>query len=290
MRQQDNYQTQPYCNYKTIKCKNLLEHGYCKYGPNCKYAHGEKELRNPHDPIESGIQQQNHMANMAYLEAFVTQPPPKTSKVVIKKLTDEKNKLLNSSAETVSDYQSSSSIVDRCKEEFQFDLTNINFQKEDALLLSTSTTTAPQTSESLVTPEKRKDPLISMLQNMQTLQQEEMVEPQVENKPRQELIDMINQLYPLDLLQHLEPPKSTAQVDSSDQIKVIILNEDQKEGGDEDCTPVLSSTKQNILLAAKHIQRKEYLQSLLIVENLLQSGQIAFSIPEKYLQEHNNEM
>lgn len=102
----------------------MLEHGYCKYGSNCKYAHGEKELRNPHDPIESGTQQQNHMANMAYLEAYVTQPPPMTSKVVLKKLTEEKNKLLNSSAETTSDgkLSNSTAIVNKCKEEFQFDI------------------------------------------------------------------------------------------------------------------------------------------------------------------------
>ena len=46
-----NFRENPYCNYKTIKCKNLLETGSCKFGHNCKYAHGERELRNPYDPI-----------------------------------------------------------------------------------------------------------------------------------------------------------------------------------------------------------------------------------------------
>jgi hypothetical protein len=32
------------------------------------------------------------MANMAYLNAFVTQPPPKTSEVVFQKLYEEKTK------------------------------------------------------------------------------------------------------------------------------------------------------------------------------------------------------
>lgn len=32
------------------------------------------------------------MANMAYLNAFVTQPPPKTSEVVFQKLIEEKTK------------------------------------------------------------------------------------------------------------------------------------------------------------------------------------------------------
>jgi len=52
---------------------------------------------------------------------------------------------------------------------------------------------------------------------------------------------MINQLYPSELLQQLEPPSSLPN-DSADQIKVIILTEDPNEAeGDE--YPVLSSTK-----------------------------------------------
>jgi len=33
--------------YKTEMCKNMLQHGCCKYGPNCHYAHSEAERMNP---------------------------------------------------------------------------------------------------------------------------------------------------------------------------------------------------------------------------------------------------
>ena len=31
--------------YKTEMCKNLIESGYCRFGANCHYAHGEEERR-----------------------------------------------------------------------------------------------------------------------------------------------------------------------------------------------------------------------------------------------------
>lgn len=31
--------------YKTTLCKNFVEHGHCKYENNCRFAHGESELR-----------------------------------------------------------------------------------------------------------------------------------------------------------------------------------------------------------------------------------------------------
>ena len=33
--------------HKTEMCKNMLEHGFCKYGVGCIYAHSEAERRNP---------------------------------------------------------------------------------------------------------------------------------------------------------------------------------------------------------------------------------------------------
>ena len=32
--------------HKTEMCKNMLEHGFCKYGDGCHYAHSEAERRN----------------------------------------------------------------------------------------------------------------------------------------------------------------------------------------------------------------------------------------------------
>lgn len=34
-------------NYKTVLCRHFEKHGWCKYGDNCNYAHGEAELRRP---------------------------------------------------------------------------------------------------------------------------------------------------------------------------------------------------------------------------------------------------
>ena len=73
LQQQMNFNTQPYCNYKTIKCRNKFEKGHCKFGPNCKYAHTEAELRNPHDPLFStNLKQTNPMATLAYYEAVLS--------------------------------------------------------------------------------------------------------------------------------------------------------------------------------------------------------------------------
>ena len=33
--------------YKTEMCKNMLQHGCCKYGPSCLFAHSEAERMNP---------------------------------------------------------------------------------------------------------------------------------------------------------------------------------------------------------------------------------------------------
>ena len=41
----------PYNNYKTQRCKYFDEHGVCKFGKNCSYAHGDSELRNPYDNL-----------------------------------------------------------------------------------------------------------------------------------------------------------------------------------------------------------------------------------------------
>ena len=65
----------------------MAQTGFCKFGSNCKYAHGEQELRDPHDPINNNSQ--NQIANLAYLNAFVNQPPPKATEAVIKKLSND---------------------------------------------------------------------------------------------------------------------------------------------------------------------------------------------------------
>lgn len=31
--------------YKTVKCKNIEQQGFCKYGDKCLYAHGDVEIR-----------------------------------------------------------------------------------------------------------------------------------------------------------------------------------------------------------------------------------------------------
>jgi len=36
-----------------VKCK-LFDQGYCRFASNCRFAHGEFELRNPHDPLLTG--------------------------------------------------------------------------------------------------------------------------------------------------------------------------------------------------------------------------------------------
>ena len=84
-----NYQEHPYCNYKTIKCKNLHDTGYCKFGQNCKYAHNETELRNPFDPIPQVSQHKNQIAGLAFISSFLQQPPPKFRQAVTKKMAED---------------------------------------------------------------------------------------------------------------------------------------------------------------------------------------------------------
>lgn len=41
----------PYNNFKTQKCKYYHESetpGFCKFGKNCSYAHGEVDMRDPY--------------------------------------------------------------------------------------------------------------------------------------------------------------------------------------------------------------------------------------------------
>ena len=70
--QQENYYSVPYCNYKTVMCRLLEEQGFCKFGSNCRFAHGEEQLRNPHDPMPHEAVVQNQTASMAYMNAFMT--------------------------------------------------------------------------------------------------------------------------------------------------------------------------------------------------------------------------
>ena len=51
--QQELFYHEPYCNYKTVKCTLYEKTGACKFGTNCKFAHGEHEMRNPHDPLNN---------------------------------------------------------------------------------------------------------------------------------------------------------------------------------------------------------------------------------------------
>lgn len=32
-------------NYKTVPCRHFEQHGHCRYGDKCSYAHGAHELR-----------------------------------------------------------------------------------------------------------------------------------------------------------------------------------------------------------------------------------------------------
>jgi hypothetical protein len=48
-----------YNNYKTVRCRLFdngkeiidISEGFCRFGEKCTYAHGDEELRNPHDAI-----------------------------------------------------------------------------------------------------------------------------------------------------------------------------------------------------------------------------------------------
>ena len=37
--------------YKTELCRHFMQHGNCTLGDRCHFAHGEKELRKPDDPL-----------------------------------------------------------------------------------------------------------------------------------------------------------------------------------------------------------------------------------------------
>ena len=76
----------PYCNYKTVKCKLYDKDQFCKFGQNCRFAHGDLELRSPHDPLAQSQVQQNQVANMVYINALITQPPPASTFAVIDKI------------------------------------------------------------------------------------------------------------------------------------------------------------------------------------------------------------
>ena len=70
-------------------CRLLEETGFCKFGQNCRFAHGEDQLRNPHDPMTHEDIVQNQTASMAYMNAYMTQPPPQTKAAIIEKLREK---------------------------------------------------------------------------------------------------------------------------------------------------------------------------------------------------------
>ena len=69
-------------------CRLLEETGFCKFGQNCRFAHGEEQLRNPHDPMTHHSITTNQTASMAYMNAYMTQPPPKTKASILEKLKE----------------------------------------------------------------------------------------------------------------------------------------------------------------------------------------------------------
>ena len=86
------------------------------------------------------------MANMAYLNAFVTQPPPKTSAVVLAKLKEEKQKIKDTSKNSQTSTKTKKS-------------------KENTSERKTESTAAETHTESVITPEKA-DPLIDMIKQI----------------------------------------------------------------------------------------------------------------------------
>eukprot|EP00347_Sterkiella_histriomuscorum_P011803 403371038 len=86
--QQLNYYTIPYCNYKTVRCK-LNDQGFCKFAQNCRFAHGDPELRNPHDPMTPAQVQSNQTANMVFVNAYLSQPPPMATLSIMDKLPQQ---------------------------------------------------------------------------------------------------------------------------------------------------------------------------------------------------------
>ena len=66
---------------------NMWEQGIaCKFGSNCPYAHGEKEMRSPYDPIDKADLQSNSTASMAMMNAMMLQPSPKAALGILDKL------------------------------------------------------------------------------------------------------------------------------------------------------------------------------------------------------------
>lgn len=51
-------------NYKTVTCRHFEQHGHCRYGDKCSYAHGPAELRtNTGSAGRQGGSKRNHHNN-----------------------------------------------------------------------------------------------------------------------------------------------------------------------------------------------------------------------------------
>lgn len=61
-----------FSKYKTISCKHYEQGGTCTKGDKCLFAHGEGELRQPHDPLPqsyfkgAGSYQQRRMTGQTF--------------------------------------------------------------------------------------------------------------------------------------------------------------------------------------------------------------------------------
>lgn len=172
---------------------------------------------------------------------------------------------------------------------------------KDSTIVSASTdVTTP-----LITPEKNRISVASPVSNLSAPATMPGLEGITDTEESRKLIEMIQSIYPQELLRTLEPPTETrvtsanylsGDLGNANEINIVFLKEDilteeasaepkpEPRGG-----PVISSSKQNILLAAEHIKRKEYIASLIIIENLLRSGQIGFMIPDHYIEKYKEQ-
>jgi len=69
----------PYNNFKTVKCKYFENDGFCRYGQNCSFAHGDNETRKPTDNLPPQYyDQQPPMPGAGLLpgQMFPTMMPP----------------------------------------------------------------------------------------------------------------------------------------------------------------------------------------------------------------------
>ncbi len=68
--------------YKTTLCEHFTQHGYCKYGAKCQFAHGVHELRRTYSAV-AAARAVAHAAQVPYqggaADDYPPLPPPKQS-------------------------------------------------------------------------------------------------------------------------------------------------------------------------------------------------------------------